>query len=114
MGLPMVPCHEKKESLTLLMVSVRCKNRNLAWLPSEKLHPGFDSDRYRHPQPNRAWDAYGRIGGRKLAPKGIGTPQEDQQVQVTYPWGSQRLNHQPKKKKKIHCTWAGPDLPAHM
>jgi hypothetical protein len=44
-------------------------------------------------------DSYGRIGGRidYKALKGIGTPQENQQNQLTWTLGgSQRLNHQPK------------------
>ena len=68
-------------------------------LSSERLHPAADSDRYRHPQPNK-WievgDSYGRIGGRIVGPKGdrnstgriTGSTSLDQ-------WGSLSLNHQP-------------------
>jgi hypothetical protein len=30
-------------------------DRNLVWLPSKRLYPAADSDRYRHPQPNNGW-----------------------------------------------------------
>jgi hypothetical protein len=40
-------------------------------------------------------DSYGRVGEVLKALKGIGTPQEDQQSQLTL-WDAQRLNHQPK------------------
>jgi hypothetical protein len=36
-------------------------------------------------------DCYGRIGGRIVAPKGIGTPQEDQQNQITWTLGALRV-----------------------
>jgi hypothetical protein len=35
-------------------------------------------------------DSYGRIGGRIATPKGIGTPQEDQQNQLTWTLGAFR------------------------
>ena len=51
------------------------------------------------PQPtvDRAWRLYGRAEEGLQAPEGTGTPQEDQQSQLTWTLGgSQRLNHQPK------------------
>jgi hypothetical protein len=36
-------------------------------------------------------DSYGRLGGRIVGPKGIGTPQEDQQSQLTCTLGAQRV-----------------------
>ena len=36
-------------------------------------------------------DSYGRIGGRISAPKGIGTPQEDQHSQLTWTIGTIRV-----------------------
>ena len=47
---------------------------------------------------------YGRIGGRIAAPKGIGTPQEDQQSQLTL-WLSES---EPPTKEH---TQAGPKPP---
>jgi hypothetical protein len=53
-------------------------------LSSERLNPA--SNRCRHPQPNSGWGLGTLIeeeeGSRAL--KGIGTPQEDQQSQLTW------------------------------
>jgi hypothetical protein len=55
-------------------------------------------------------DFYGRTGGRNAAQKGIGTPQEDQQIQLTWTLGgSLSLSHQPKN---IHRLDLG--LPTHI
>jgi hypothetical protein len=56
-------------------------------------------------------DSNGRIGGRIVGPEGdSGTPQEDQQSQLTWILGALKsLNHQPKK---VHGLDLG--LPAHM
>ena len=55
-------------------------------------------------------DSYGRVGGRIEGPEGdrnsTGRPTESTNLD---PWGSQRLNHQPKN---IHRLDLG--LPAHM
>jgi hypothetical protein len=61
-------------------------DRSLALLSSERCHIPTDSDRGIHPQKNSGWSlkTYGKIGGSILAPKGIGTPQEDQQNQLTW------------------------------
>ena len=49
-------------------------------------------------------DTYGKTEGKIAGPKGIGTPQEDQQSQLTWTSGALRdWKHQPKN---IH----GPDL----
>jgi hypothetical protein len=67
-------------------------DRSLVWLSSERLLPAADSDRYRHPQPNSRWSlrTYGRIGGRNVGLKVIGTPQEDLQIQLTWTLGALR------------------------
>jgi hypothetical protein len=57
-------------------------DRSLAWLSSERLYPAADSNRCRHLQPNSGWSLETLMeesGGRIGVPKGIGTPQEDQQ-----------------------------------
>ena len=54
----------------------------LAWLSSETLYPAADS--FKHTQPNSGLNCYGRIGGRIVAPKEIGTLQEDQWSQLTW------------------------------
>ena len=54
---------------------------------SERLHPRADSDKYEHPQPNSRW-SLGTLmeeqEDRLWALEGIGTPQEDQQNQLTW------------------------------
>jgi hypothetical protein len=54
---------------------------NRSILSSERLHPAADTDRYRHPQPTGGWSlgTLRTIGGRIVVPKGIGTPQGDQE-----------------------------------
>lgn len=54
-----------------------------------------------------AWDSYGRIGGKIMAPKGIGTPEGSTNLD---PRGcSQSLNLQPK-----NIRWLDLGLPAPM
>jgi hypothetical protein len=61
---------------------------------SERLHPSADSDRSRHPDPNSRW-----ILGTLMEEQeevlwtlnGIGTPQEDQQSQLTWTHGVLRV-----------------------
>ena len=55
-------------------------------LPSGRTHPEANSDRFRQSTARQGielGDSYGRKGGRIAGPKGIGTPQEDQQSQLT-------------------------------
>ena len=69
-------------------------------LSFERLHPGADSDRYRHPQSNSGWNLGPLVEEQEeglLAWTGIGTLQEYQQCQLTWTLGgSQSLNHQVK------------------
>ena len=86
----------------------RQPDRILASLSSERLHPAEDGNRCRDPQPNIRWCSSLveelREGLRDL--KRTGTPQEDQQSQLTWTLrGSQRLNHQPKS---MHGLDQGP------
>ena len=89
---------------------VGCCPRSLAWLSSEMLRLAADSKRYRHPP--KQWmelgDTYGRTGERIVGPHRnfTGRPTESTNLD---PWGSQKLNHQPKN---IHRLDLG--LPAHM
>ena len=56
------------------------------WLYSERLHPAADSDSCRDPQPNNGWSLetlMEELGEGLRSPEGIGTPQEDQQSQLT-------------------------------
>jgi hypothetical protein len=47
-------------------------------------------------------DFYGIVRGKIEALKRIGTPQEDQQSQLTWtPGSSQRLSHQPKSISEL-------------
>ena len=65
-------------------------DRSLAWLSSERLHPAADSDRYRHPQPNSGWSLgtlMEELGEGLGDLEGLGTPQEDQQNQLTWTLG---------------------------
>ena len=58
--------------------------------------------------------------GRIAAPKGTGMPQEDKHASTNLdPWGSQRLNHQPKNTHGLDldppCTYvADVQLGLHM
>ena len=47
-----------------------------------------DSDRYSGKQWMKLGDSYERTGGSITAPKGIGTPQEDQQSELTWILGA--------------------------
>jgi hypothetical protein len=91
--------------------------KSLAWLPSERLHPAADSDKCIHPQLNIGWKLgtlMEELGKGLRAPKEIGTPQEEQQSQLTWTLGgSQRLSHQ---SKSIHGLDLDPPIPAlaHM
>jgi hypothetical protein len=73
----------------------------------------MEIDAERDPQPNIRWSSESLVeelveGLRDL--KEIGTPQEDQQSQLTYSLGgSQRLNHQLKSKHGLDLG-----LPTHM
>jgi hypothetical protein len=66
-------------------------DRSLERLPSKRLYPADDSDRYRHPQPNSGWSLgtlMEELGEGLRAMKGIETLQEDQQSQLTWTlWG---------------------------
>ena len=65
-------------------------DRSLAWLSSKRPNPPTDSDRSIYPQPNSVLeleDSYGKIGERIAAQSEIGTPQEDQQNQLTWTLG---------------------------
>ena len=62
-------------------------DRSLAWLFPERPHPAADSDRHRHPQPNSGWSSgilMEELEEGLQAPKGIATPQEDQQSRLTW------------------------------
>jgi hypothetical protein len=48
-------------------------------------------------------DAYGRTREGIVTSKGIGTPQEDQQSQVTWPLGV--LETDPPTKQRTHTGW---------
>ena len=58
-------------------------------------------------------DFYGRVGGRTEGPRGdknsTGRPTESTNLD---PWGSQRLNHQPKNIHELDLVF--PPLFAHM
>ena len=63
-------------------------DRSLAWLPSERLY--LAADRCRYEQPNIGWTLgtlMEELGEGLKALKGIGTPQEDQQSQLTWTLG---------------------------
>jgi len=69
-------------------------DRSLAWLSSERLHPASDSDRCRHPQPNSGWSSGTLMEEQEeglWALKGMGTPQEEQQSQLTWSLGTLRV-----------------------
>jgi hypothetical protein len=53
-------------------------------------------------------DSYGRTGGRTAVSEGDRNSTEDQQSTNLDPWGSQRLNHQPKEH-----IWAVLNPPTH-
>jgi hypothetical protein len=66
-------------------------DRRLVSLSSERLHPAADSDGYKHPQPNsnEAWGLSWKNRRENFRfQKGIGTPQEDQQSQLTWTLGA--------------------------
>jgi hypothetical protein len=69
-----------------MILSVMLADRSLSWVPTERLPPAADSRQMQTPTAKH-WmelgDSYRRIGGRITAPKRIGTPQEDQQSQLT-------------------------------
>jgi 2-iminoacetate synthase ThiH len=63
-------------------------------LSFEKLHPAAASDRYRHLQPNSGWSLetlMEELEEGLQALKGIGTPQEDQESQLTWILGALRV-----------------------
>ena len=69
-------------------------HRSLAELSSERLHPAANGKRYRDPQPNIRGSPGSPVeelgkGSRDL--KRTGTPQEDQQSQLTWMLGAPRV-----------------------
>lgn len=55
-------------------------------------------------------DSYGRVGERTEVPKGLGTPQEDQESQLAWILEAlKRLNHQPENTHRLDLG-----LPTHM
>ena len=58
---------------------------------------------------DRGWDPYERVMGKTEEHKGMGTPWEDQESQVTWTLGSsQGLSHQPKR---IHwLAWGSSNI----
>ena len=68
-------------------------DRTMKWLSSERPHPAADSDICRHPLPNTGW-SLGTLKKELVeglrAPKGIGTPEEIQQSQLTWTLGARR------------------------
>ena len=78
--------------------SIRLVDRSLAQLSAERLYAAVDWNRCKYPQPNTGWRSgtlMEKLGKVLSTLKGIGTPQEDQQCQLTWiPESSQRLSNQ--------------------
>ena len=87
----------KYQFLILLIIFCYAADRSLALLSSERLHSAADWNRCRDPQPIIRWNSGSlmeELWEGLRAPKGIGTPQEDQQHLLTWTLGgSQRLSH---------------------
>jgi hypothetical protein len=81
-------------------------------LSYERLHPGADSDRYKQLHPNSRWSLGTLIKNRRKGFRAernrnsIRRPSESTNLN---PWGSQKLNHQPK-----NIYWLYPGLPTHI
>ena len=73
-------------------------------MSAERLHPAADSDRCRHPQPNRGW-SLGTLMEELRVLEGIGTPQKDKQNQLT--WTLTALRDK-TTKQSIHRLYLAP------
>jgi hypothetical protein len=74
----------------ILCYAVMLVDSNLAHLSSERLHPETDGNRCRDLQPNTGRSSGSlmeELGEELRALKGIGTPQEGQQSQLTWTLG---------------------------
>jgi hypothetical protein len=62
---------------------------DISMLSSERFHTAADLNRCRHPQTNSKWSLGNLMKEeeRLQAQRGIGTPQEDQQCQLTWTLG---------------------------